>query len=124
MAQNLKLDPVKKDYVFVNGSPVPSDSIYEKSYYALTVPQGKYLYGQVDQGSLLYTLQNQKRTSSIEQQFAAYASDAIKRQVIDTGDATAVAVSNISASTTGTSNEIDVTPSQTQLSNQLNFTSV
>lgn len=124
MAQNLQIDPKTKDYVMVNGSPVASDRVLEACYFALLIPQGKWLYGQVGQGSLLYTLQNQKKAASVEQTFAAFASDAIKRQVVDTGQATSVAVHNVQQTPTGTVNEIDVVPKSTQLSQQINFVSV
>lgn len=121
MAQNLQLDPKKKDYVVVNGSPVPSDRVLEACYYALTIPQGQWLYGQVGQGSLLYTLENQKRLGTIEETFSAYVRDAINRQVIQNGQATAAQVKNVEATRTGTVNQINVVPSNTQLSDQLNF---
>lgn len=41
MAQNLQIDPVTKDYVIVNGSPVASDRVLEACYFALLIPQGK-----------------------------------------------------------------------------------
>ena len=124
MAQNLQMDPVARDYVIVNGSPVPSDRVEEASYIALSIPQDQWVHGVSGQGSLLYTLKNVKRNSSIEQQYAAYAMDAINSQVVATGKATAVQVQNISASRTGTSNQIEVIPAATQLSEQLNFVSV
>lgn len=124
MAQNLQIDPKSKDYVVENGSPVPSDRVQEASYIALMVPQGKWLYGEVDQGSQLYTLKNIKRTNGIEQTFASYAQDAIKRNVIIPGKGSASQTTNIAANTRATSNQIEVIPAQTQLSNQLNFTPV
>lgn len=124
MAQNLQVNPVTRDYVTENGSPVPSDRVFEACYYALLIPQSKWLYGQVGQGSLLYTLQNVKRTSSIEQLFAAFASDAIRRQVVDNGQASSVSVKNLQQTPTGTVNEIDVVPKNTQLSQQFKFVSV
>jgi phage gp46-like protein len=124
MAQNLQIDPVAKDYVVVNGSPIESDRVEEKAYIALQIPQGEYLYGVTGQGSFLYTLANQKRDASVEQEFNALASDAIQKQLVNTGDATAQQVSNIAASRTGSSNQISIVPAQTSLSNQLNFTSV
>lgn len=124
MAQNLELDPTAQDYVIVNGSPVPSDRVEEATYFALLIPQGKGLYQDSSQGSLIYTLQNQKRSSIVDQQFAAYSQDAIQRNVIQPGKATASQVYNIQATPTGTSNQINVIPSQTQLSSQLNFTPV
>jgi phage gp46-like protein len=124
MSQNLMIDPTKRDYVFQNGSPIPSDRVLEKCYYALLIPENAWVYGQPGQGSLLYTLQNAKRTGNIEKQFSDYASAAIKTQVIDTGDATASEIQNIASSRTGTSNQIEVIPSQVQLSQQLNFVPV
>lgn len=124
MAQNLQIDPVTRDYVLENGSPIPSDRVEEASYFALAIPQDKWVHGVPGQGSLLYTLQNAKRSGAIEQQFAAYAMDAINSQVVAVGKATAVKVQNIAASRTGTSNKIEVIPAATQLSEQLNFVSV
>lgn len=124
MAQNLQLDPVKRDYILEQGSPVPSDRVLEASYYALTIPQDKWLYGQPGQGSYLWRLANQRRHGSLEQTFAAYSNDAISRQVVKTGQATAVETQNIQATRAGTSNQIEVIPSNVQLSNQLNFESV
>lgn len=121
MAQNLQLDPVKKDYVVENGSPVPSDRVEEACYYALTIPEGNWLYGVSGQGSLLYTLEQKKRANDVELKFATYSTDAIKRQVVATGKASDVAVRNLAVSPTGTSNQIEVIPAQSQLSNQLNF---
>ena len=124
MAQNLLFDPVKKDYVFTNGSPTPTDRILEKTYYALMIPQGKYLYEENRQGSLLHTLEGIKRTSDIEQQFSSYSKEAIDRQLIQTGQATEVEVENLEATKTGTSNSISVTPSAVQLSTEFDFVSV
>lgn len=121
MSQNLQLNPITRDYVLNQGSPIPSDRVLEACYYALTIPQGRWLYGLPGQGSKIYLLENVKRTSSVEQQFSAYASAAIQAQVINTGQATAVQVKNLATSRTGTSNQINVIPANTQLSNQLNF---
>lgn len=121
MAQNLQLDPTKRDYITVNGSPIPSDRMEEASYYALLIPQGGWLYGNPGQGSLIYTLEGQKHNSSTEQKFAAYANDAIQRQLISTGKATAVNTHNLQTTPTGTSNQVQVVPAATQLSDQLNF---
>jgi hypothetical protein len=122
--QNLQLDPVKKDYVVVNGSPVPSDRVEEAAYYALAIQQGRWLYATIDQGSQLYTLQNVKRNSHIDQQFATYSQDAIKRNVIAPGKGSASQVANIATSRTGTSNKIEVIPATSQLSTQFNFSPV
>ena len=124
MSQNLQIDPTKKDYVFVNGSPVASDRIFESAYIALMIPQNKYIYGEADQGSLLYTLEGQKRTSSIEQQFSSYAKAAINKQLIDKGIASKVDVVNLEATKTGTSNQIQVTPSTKQIAGEINFIGV
>lgn len=124
MAQNLKLNPVLRDYEVVNGSPIPSDRVEEAAYYALKIPEGKYLYGETGQGSYLYTLENQKRDRSIEQNFAALARDAIKRQLIDTGIATKQEISVLETTRTGSSNQIKIEPAQTNLSDELDFVSV
>lgn len=124
MAQNLRIDPTKRDYVVERGSPIPTDSVLEATYFALLIPQGRYVYGSPGQGSMLYTLMNSKRTTSVEQVYAALVKGAIERQVIATGQGTAVGVQNLSASPTGTSNEISVVPAQTQVSEQLNFNPV
>ena len=125
MAQNLQLDPTKRDYVLdQNGSPVASSRVEEAVYFALTIPQDNWLYGSDNQGSKLFTLNNVKRTLSIEQQISSYANDAIDRQVVATGQATAAQVRNLEATRTGTLNKIEVIPAQVQVSDQLNFASV
>lgn len=122
--QNLKFIPQTGDYDTVQGSPVPSDSILDKAYIALKIPQTKYLYGGTTQGSLLWTLERLKRSSSIDQQFASLAKAAIQAQLIDTKQATGQAVTNLQATRTGTSNLIEIVPAATQLSNEFNFNSV
>ena len=122
MSQNLILDPVKRDYVFTNGSPTSTSRVEEASYYALKVPLGKWLYNPA-QGSLLYTLVN-KRFSSVEQSFASLSNEAITRQVVDPGLASNVGTQNINATSTGTSNQIEVIPAANQVSSQFTFTSV
>ena len=122
--QNLILDPTKRDYIIVNGAPVPSDRILESAYYALMLPQGKYMYESENQGSLLHTLQGIKRTETIEERFSQYAKDAINRQLVSTGQATQVDVKNIQETRTGTFNNINVTPSTVQVSQQFNFVGV
>jgi phage gp46-like protein len=124
MSQNLKMDPVKKDYVLDKGSPIPSDRIEEAAYFALTIPQDKWTYSEPGQGSLLYTLAGQKRDSSVEQKFASYAKDAINRQLIATGQATDSAIQNTESSNGATKNNIKIVPAQTQLSDQLEFVPV
>lgn len=125
MSQNLQLDPLKKDYVLDGtGSPIPSDRVEETSYIALTIPQNQWLYGDPNQGSKLYTLSNVKRTPGLEQTISSFVTDAIERQVISTGAATAQQFENLQATRTGTSNQLEVIPSETQVSNQINFVGV
>lgn len=118
------LDPVKKDYVVVDGSPVPSDRIFEVAYFASLIPQGQWMYGVSGQGSLLYTLEGTKRTGAIEQTYAAYMQDALQRQLIDTNLAESVDTVNLQATPTGTLNQTTIVPKQTQLSNQISFVPV
>ena len=125
MAQNLALDPTKKDYVLsLSGSSVPSDDVTTAVYYALAIPQDQWLYGDPNQGSKLYTLNNVKRSGSVEQQISSYSIDAVERQVIATGQATAAQMQNVEATRTGSSNQLEVIPSTTQVSTQLAFTAV
>lgn len=130
MAQNLQIDPTgettgqAKDYVLVGGSPVPSDRVQEASHIAIFIPQGKYMYGTPGQGSRLNTLQNVKRTPSIDQEAQAIILDAVNTQVVASGIASAAAMKNLATSRTGTSNQLEVIPAQTQLSQQLNFVPV
>jgi phage gp46-like protein len=123
--QNLELDPTTKDYVLnAQGSPIPSDRVLESVYYALTIPQNAWLYGTDNQGSKLHLLNNVKRSGSIEQQVSSYVMDAVERQVISPGFATAAAVRNLEATRTGSLNRVEVIPQQVQVSDQLNFASV
>ena len=122
--QNLQIDPVKKDYVSVNGSPVPSDRVEEAAYLALCIPQNAWLYGSPDQGSQLFTLLNLKRGRTIEQLFSAYVQDALKRQLVASGKASNSSVQNVEATRYGTSNNIQVIPSNQPLAQQLGFNSV
>lgn len=124
MAQNLRIDPTKRDYIVENGSPIATDSVLEASYFALLIPDGRYVYGIPGQGSNLYVLNNSKRVASIEQVFSAIAKGAISRQIIATGQATAVGTENLDTSRSGSSNQISVVPSGTQVSDQLNFNPV
>lgn len=125
MAQNLKIDPAKRDYELTpTGASIPSDRAEEASYFALTIPQNRWLYGDPNQGSQLHTLNNVKRTASIEQQISGFATDALERQVIATGKVAAVQVTNVEATRTGTANKIEVIPQETQASNQFNFVTV
>ncbi len=124
MAQNLQIDPTTRDYVVPAGSPIGSDRVLEACYYPLKIQQGRWLHAAVGQGSQLYKLQNVKRTASIEQEFAGYTQAAIESQVIGVGKATAVQIRNIEATRTGSSNQINVVPSNVQLSQQLAFVPV
>lgn len=124
MAQNLQIDPVKKDYVFQNGSPIPSNRVLEAAYYALLIPQNNWLYGIPNQGSLLYTMENTKRSSQVEQLFASFARDAINSQVVNNGQAKGVGIKNLSSSRTGTSNQVEIIPSAVAVSTQFSFNPV
>lgn len=123
MSQNIMLDPKKKDYVFQNGSPISTDRILEACYYAILVPSN-WMYISPGQGSLNYTLLNRKRNATVEQDFASFSTDAINRQLIDTGKATDSQISNIEANSFNSSNQVSVVPSLVQLSTQFNFLSV
>jgi phage gp46-like protein len=122
MGQNWKFDPVKRDYVLLNGAPVPTDEIEEVTYFVLMIPRGQWLYGAAGQGSELYQFQNAKRLPNTEQLFAARVNEAVQNQIIAAGKAQAVAVSNLASSRSGASNQISITPLSTQISTQLNFT--
>ena len=124
MGQFIQIDPTTKDYVFENGSPIETDDVRVRTYFSLMIPQNKWLYGQPNQGSLLYILNNVKRTSSIEQQFASLAADAINQQVIGMGYGNDQGIKNIAASSVGTNNEVEVVPSAQPVQSQLNFVSV
>lgn len=121
MAQNLQIDPTKRDYVFVNGSPVPSDRVFEQAYFALMIPQDNWLYGIPGQGSKLYTLEGTKRSDQIEQLFGSFSKDAINRQLVANGLAQGVGVKNLATSRTGTSNQVEVIPSAVPVPTQFNF---
>jgi hypothetical protein len=110
MAQNLQIDPEKKDYEVKNGAPIATDRVFESVYIALLIPQGRWIYGLPDQGSLIDSLERSKHDSAFEQKFAAYAQSAIKSQVIGTGKATASQVKNLSTSRTSSVNAIGVVP--------------
>lgn len=118
------MDPVKRDYVVVNGSPVASDRIYERAYFALAIPRLNWLYGSVHDGSDLYLFQNSKRVPETDRLYATRATQALNDQVVARGDATQVQVSNIASSRSGTSNEIDIQPNQKSISSVLSFSPV
>lgn len=124
MSQNLVIDPKKRDYVFVNGSPLSTDRIFEKAYYAIVIPRDQWLYGNPGQGSLVHTLQNVKRSASIEQQLASYIDTALQDQLINTGEAQAQQVTSKSQTTTTSENNIQIVPAQNNITDQFNFTGV
>lgn len=124
MPQFLKMDPLKQDYIFENGSPIETDDITQRGYFDVSIPKNNWLYGQSNQGSLLYTLANKKRTGVIEQQFASYVEDAINQQSIAQGYAVKVNVSNLEANRTGTSNQIQIIPTSVPVQSQFDFVSV
>lgn len=121
MAQNLELDPTKRDYVVVAGSPVPTDRVFEKAYFALAIPRLQWLYGDARLGSDLYLFQNTKRVPETDQLFAARATQAIQTQLVDTGEVVDVVVTNIASSRSGSSNNISMRPNQKSLSTRLAF---
>lgn len=124
MAQFLQMDPITKDYVFQNGSPIASDAITNRAYFALLIPKNQWLYGTTDQGSLLYTLTNKKRSASIEQLASSYSQEAINNQVISTGYASKSGFNNITATSTGSSNQISIVPTAIPVQSNLNFVPV
>lgn len=124
MSQFLKMNPTLRDYVFLNGSPIPSDRIEERAYFSLALPKNNWLYGDVNDGSLLYKLQGIKRTGSVEQTYASYAQDALRIQMINRGFAQSSSVTNLAATQTGTLNQIDIVPAAVQPQSQLNFVPV
>jgi phage gp46-like protein len=124
MAQNLLLDPSSKDYILVDGSPVETSGVDMASYFSLMIPEGDYMYGSVGQGSYLYTLDNQKRDRTVEQEFQALANDALQRQVVKTGIASDLLTSNTATARTSSSNNIKLAISQSNLSDELGFVSV
>lgn len=124
MSQFLMLDPVARDYVFQNGSPIETDRVLERAYMALAIPENKWLYGAPGQGSFLYTLANIKRTGSVEQNFASFVENALQAQLVDLGYASQDAVQNIEATRTGTSNQIEIIPTTTPVQSTLSFVSV
>lgn len=124
MAQFLKFDPIAKDYVFVNGSPVETDDLDHRGYYALAVPKNNWLYGAVDQGSFLYTLINQKRSASIEQRFASFAGQALNDQLVVQGYASSSNITNLQATPNGTSNLIQIKSNTSATPPQFDFVPV
>lgn len=124
MSQNLQLDPKKRDYLVVNGSPISTDRVYEAAYYAIKIPLNNWLYGKDGQGSLVYTLANVKRSATIEQQFSNFVDDALTQQLINTGQATDRQVTNLTQTSTTSTNKIEVVPSTKSASTQFNFIGV
>jgi phage gp46-like protein len=122
MGQNWQINPITRDYILNQGSSVLTDDVQDAAYYILTIPRGQWMYGDEGQGSELYLFNNTKRTSSTEQLFAARVLDALNGQLVVSGKAQSVSVVNTESTRQGTANEIDIVPSQSQLSSQLNFT--
>jgi phage gp46-like protein len=119
--QNWMVNPMTRDYVLNQGSPVPTDRIYEKAFFMLLIPQNQWLYADDQQGSKVNQLANAKRGSNVEQLFSTYVDDAIQTQLIDTGQATDVNTTNIEVSRNGTSNEIDIVPVDQPTTGQAQF---
>lgn len=124
MAQFLQMDPVKRDYVVPNGSPIPSDRIEERAFFALAIPRLNYIYGSEHDGSDLYLFENAKKIPETDRLYATRATQALNDQLVARGDATAVQVRNLSSTRTGTSNQIDIQPNQKSISTALSFTPV
>lgn len=124
MSQNLRLDPLKKDYVLQNGSPVPTDEVQEAAYYALMIPRDHWMYGESGQGSELYKFKNAKRISSTEKLFADRVIDALYTQLVSPGIASFVDVKNLDSNRNGTSNEIDIVPNEQNIATALGFKGV
>lgn len=122
--QNWQLDPTKRDYIIQGGSFVPTDRVFEKAYFILTIPRTRWLYGQPGQGSELYRFQNAKRTNDIEQLYASRVDDALRTQLVVTGDAISTSTTNITSSRTGTSNNTDIVVPDKPRVPQLGFSSV
>lgn len=116
MGQNAVFDPKKRDWMLENGSLFTTNDIDVAAYLILTIPNQNWLYAEAGDGSDLYRFRNAKRTSAVEQAFAARVKQALNSQLVALGRATKVDVINAEATRTGTSNEIRVTPSR-QLSN-------
>lgn len=106
--QNWMTDPTKRDYVLSGGTFVPTDRPFEKAYYILTIPRGRWLYGQPGQGSELFRFLNAKRTSNTEQLFASRVDDALRTQMVETGDAISTTTTNLESSRYGTSNNTNI----------------
>jgi hypothetical protein len=122
--QNLLLNPMKKDYVVLNGRPVRSDTVLDKAYFALMIPQGQWLYSVPGQGSMLYTLANRLRENNLEVTFSSMVKAAIDKQLVSTGEASGVTTANTETTPTGSANKISLAPSAMALSSQLNFVGV
>ena len=124
MPQFLMLDPIARDYIFQNGSPMPTDDISLRGYFDISIPKNNWLYGRPNQGSLLYTLANKKRTAVIEKLFSSYVEDAITQQSIAQGYAAKVTITNSATTSTATNNEIQIIPTTVPVTSQFDFVSV
>lgn len=121
MGQNLRINPQTKDYELVNGSPVASNRIHEDVYYALMISSGQWIHGEPNQGSELYRLQGIKRTPNIERMFSAFAEQAVRSQVINSGRARQIQTYYLQSARTGSSNQINVEPQNKNVSNTITF---
>ncbi len=123
MSQNLMLDPSKRDYVVPNGSPVATDRLYEKAYFALMIPRLRWMYGFGDAslGSDLHLFRNSKKVPESEQLYAQRATRAIEAQLVANGEVAAVNVTNIASSRSGMSNNIALQPNKQSLSTRVAF---
>lgn len=122
--QNWKIDPTKRDYVLTGGTFEPTDRAHEKAYFILTIPRGRWLYGQGNQGSELFRFQNAKRTTNIEQLYASRVDSALKTQMVDTGEAISSTSTNIASSREGSSNNTNIVVPNRPRVPQLGFSSV
>lgn len=122
MGQNWQIDPVTRDYVLVNGSPAPTDAVEDSAYFILKIPMGNWAYAEDDkQGSELWRFVRAPRTRNTEKLFASRVLSSLNSQMVATGKAREVRVSNIEATRDGTSNQIEIEPNTSQLSAQLKF---
>jgi hypothetical protein len=124
MAQNLALDPILRDYIVPNGSPIPDDSVYPRAYYGLSIPRNNWLFGSEYVGSDLFLFQNTKRLNSTDALYASRATQAITDQLIASGNAVETLVTNLQDTPDGTLNQIAIQPAQQTLSSVLAFNPV
>lgn len=119
--QNWTFDPVKRDYVLEQGTFVPTDRVFEKSYFILALPRTRWLYGTATQGSFLWRLKNAKRLASTEQTFSTEVNNALRLQLVAPGQALRANTSNVASSRQGTSNNINITTQEKPKTSGLSF---